>query len=114
MNNETPKDGDLRVWWVPQVPMQAFRAPVASLVEACRVLATLAAYDTFQFENRIKPDYSNAGGLEVYQLDEDGQGGWYGWEDFNTGDGIDTITETEAALLDADRILLQQVERNQR
>lgn len=90
MPNEKPQDGDLRVWWVPQVPMQAFHAPVVDTAEAKRLLATLAQYDKFQFDNNIKPDYCNAGGLEVYQVDEDGHGGWFEWEDHETGDHIDT------------------------
>jgi hypothetical protein len=46
-----PKEGDLRVWWIPQVPMQAFYVPVKNIDEAILVLDTLAKYDIFQFEN---------------------------------------------------------------
>lgn len=35
----TPKEGDLRVWWCPQVPIEAFMVPVASPEESARVLA---------------------------------------------------------------------------
>lgn len=62
-----PKPGDLRVWWIPQVPGKPFHVPVASPVEAKKLLDVLAQYDIFQFENRIKPDYCNAGGLECFQ-----------------------------------------------
>ena len=56
-----PKAGDLRVWWIPQVPMKAFHVPVADLAEAKLVIDTLAKYDLFQLENKIKPDFCNAG-----------------------------------------------------
>ena len=36
----------------------------------------LSAYDGFQYENRIKPDYCNTGGLQVF--DEDKQE-WIDW-----------------------------------
>ena len=44
--------------------------PVRSLEEAHLVLDVLAAYDDFQFKNRIKPDYANAGGLVKWDDDE--------------------------------------------
>lgn len=64
----------MKVWWIPQVPGKAFEVEVQSLVEAKRLLIVLADYDIFQFENHIKPDYCNAGGLMVF---EDGE-----WTDF--------------------------------
>jgi hypothetical protein len=63
----TPKQGDLRVWWIPQVPCEPFHVPVANVVEAKKIMHVLAEYDAFQFAHRIKPDYCNAGGLECYQ-----------------------------------------------
>ena len=89
-----PKNGDLRVWWIPQVPGKPFYQAVTSLVEAKLLLNALAEYDTFQFENRIKPDYCNAGGLQVYEAELeslDGQDGWCDWYDEN-GDDIDCHT----------------------
>jgi hypothetical protein len=55
--------GDMRVWWIPQIPGKAFRVPVASLEEGVKLLIVLADYDLFQYKNSIKPDYSNAGGI---------------------------------------------------
>jgi len=80
--------GDLKVWWVPQVPMKAFDVPVATVAEGVKVMDVLAQYDAFQFENRIKPDYCNAGGLCVWEEDMDGEGnpGWVDWYDEETGD----------------------------
>jgi len=76
-DDELPaKDGDLRIWWVPQVPGKAFIKRVASPEEAAMLLDTLAAYDAFQLVHNIKPDYCNSGGLSVF----DG-GEWFDWTD---------------------------------
>lgn len=68
----------LRVWWIPQVPMHPFRMPVNSISEAARLTHALAMYDLFQYENQIKPDYSNAGGLEMWDSTEQD---WVEWGD---------------------------------
>ena len=41
----------------------------------------LAEYDLFQFKNDIKPDYSNAGGLQVFENDD--------WSEWYSEDGWD-------------------------
>lgn len=82
--------GDLRVWWIPQVPMKPFIVPVETVGEARKLLDALAKYDAFQFENLVKPDYSNAGGLSVF---EDGE--WTDWYD-EEGNDIDTKKELTA------------------
>lgn len=78
------KEGDLRVWWVPQIPGEAFEWPVADLAQASSLLDVLAAYDDFQLAERVKGDYSNTGGLLIFQGGE-----WVDWEsddcdDFDT------------------------------
>lgn len=93
--SEEPKFGDMRVWWIPQVPMKAFYVPVESIKEAKKIMSVLAEYDIFQYENKVKPDYCNVGGLEVYEenFDGDGNNGWCEWSD-EDGDGIDeTVLE---------------------
>jgi hypothetical protein len=84
--------GDLRVWWIPQVPMQPFYVPVKDIKDAKLILDTLARYDLFQFKNHIKPDYSNAGGLQVYSddIDDEETSGWEEWENEN-GENIDEV-----------------------
>ena len=77
-------EGQLRVWWVPQVPMDPFTMLVKSIPHAVLLLDALARYDLFQLEKRIKPDYSNAGGLEVFEGGE-----WVSWE----VDGFDNPRE---------------------
>jgi hypothetical protein len=76
-----PKLGQLRVWWIPQVPMKSFHVEVSNVNEAKLLLKVLADYDIFQFENRIKPDYSNAGGLQTWDGEE--------WVDWYSADGKD-------------------------
>lgn len=82
------KAGDLRVWWIPQVPMTAFYVSVFSVEEGVKIMDTLADYDLFQLKNRIKPDYCNAGGLQMYAPDEAGDDGdaWVDWYDDETGE----------------------------
>lgn len=83
------KEGQLRVWHIPQLPMHSFRVYVSSPKEAKLVLETLAIYDLFQLEYKIKPDYSNAQGLEVYEGNE-----WTDWQD-EEGNDIDETEETK-------------------
>jgi hypothetical protein len=71
-----PTKGSLRVWWIPQVPGKPFYVRVPDIGAAKLLLEALADYDMFQLANNVKPDYSNAGGLEVF----DG-GEWSDWED---------------------------------
>jgi hypothetical protein len=83
-----PKLGDLLVWWMPQVPGEAFYVLVDDVDEAICVTEMLAAYDVFQFEHRIKPDYSSTGGLQVYEADG-GEAGGPGWVEWCSENGDD-------------------------
>ena len=78
-----PRDRDLKVWWVPQMPGTAFEVPVDNLEQAAFVVNLLAKYDIFQFQQHIKPDYCNVGGLVVYSGDE-----WIDWYN-DAGDDFD-------------------------
>ena len=49
--------------------MPPFHVEVNNLVEAKLLLNVLADYDSFQYKNRVRSDYCNAGGLEVYEPD---------------------------------------------
>lgn len=68
----------LRVWWIPQIPGKSFYVAVDTVAEGVKLLDVLAMYDVFQFDNRIKPDYCNAGGLNVFEDDV--------WEDWHSED----------------------------
>ncbi len=65
MGNKT--EGSLRVWHIPQVPMQPFYISVDSIKRACLMLDAFVRYDQFQYDNNVKPDYANAQGLEVFK-----------------------------------------------
>lgn len=82
----------LKIWWIPQVPMPAFRREVDNLVEAKLLLDTLATYDIFQYENHLKGNYCNVGGLEVYDTESQE---WIEWYDLETGDNINSFSLTE-------------------
>lgn len=71
----------LRVWWIPQVPGMPFRVGVPDIRTARILLDALADYDMFQLAHNIKPDYSNAGGLEVCKGGE-----WEDWYDDDQND----------------------------
>lgn len=64
----------LRVWWIPQVPGNPFHVAVDTVAEGVKLMNVLAMYDLFQFNNHIKPDYCNVGGLEAFN-----DGTWEGW-----------------------------------
>lgn len=59
-----------RLWWVPQLPMKPFIVPIESIEQGKWLLDVLADYDAFQFEENVKPDYSNAGGIEEWDEGE--------------------------------------------
>lgn len=94
-----PNEGALRVWWIPQVPGKPFYWPVGSIKEAKLLLDVLAMYDLFQFNHHIKPDYANAGGLEIYEdIGEDA----LSWDEWCNEDGstIDEVDENGKTLED--------------
>lgn len=70
----------LRVWHNPQIPGPFFYVPISDLQTGVTLLNILAAYDKFQFDNRIKPDYASVNGIEMFQ-----DGEWQDWYDDETG-----------------------------
>lgn len=99
----------LRVWWVPQfvarIPM--FYVAINSLAEGVQILNVLADYDQFQLDNKIKPDYCNEGGIEMFDpdYDEDSpEGSWVNWCDEETGEDdpvefLKTQAETDSKIV---------------
>lgn len=87
----------LRVWWIPQVGAgsESFYVPVNTPEEGKKLLDTLAAYDAFQLQNNIKPDYCNTGGLQVYDEDEDEWYDWYVETDDYYYDDLDEYCESD-------------------
>ena len=80
----------LKVWHIPQVPMEAFEVFVDGVEQGISLMNVLADYDRFQFEHRVKPDYCNANGISY--LDTDGE-----WSDLDVTDD-DEIDYVERVL----------------
>lgn len=68
---QSPKPERFRVWWIPQIPMPAFYYDVPDLAYGYTMLDVLAKYDLFQFENNVKGDYANTGGVQRWDPVED-------------------------------------------
>lgn len=79
-----------RVSHFPQVPCKPFEVEVTTLGEALRLENTLAMYDLFQLENRIKPDFANMTYIEVWNEEESE------WEEVDPYEH-ESILEAEAA-----------------
>ena len=88
-----PKEGDLQVWWIPQIPMKAFQVSVKTVDEACLLLVTLSEYDKFQLKHKIKPDYSNAGGLTIFE-----DGDWVEWYDEKNDEYINDVIRHKSSI----------------
>ena len=99
MNIIRPEPLKLRVWWIPQVPMESFTVEVRNLREARLLLNTLAKYDQFQLDHNVKPDYTNTGGVHVFNQDGDNE-----WTDWWSDDGeeFDNLTDEQIDKLDRD------------
>ena len=81
-----PKLGDLRIWWIPQLGMgNTFYWSVKTIADGVNLMNLLAEYDAFELANNVKPDYANAGGIEMFQQAETCQE-WQDWYDQETGE----------------------------
>lgn len=87
----------LRVWWIPQVGIEkTFYIPVNSPEEGKRIIDILAAYDAFQYQNRVKPDYCNVGGLQIFDESEGEWNDWYLETDDDYFDDLDEYCESDS------------------
>lgn len=77
----------LKIWYVHQAPCKPYEQFVNSASDARLVLNSIYNLTLSLSDNKIIPDYSNAGGLVIY-ADADGSGkrDWYEWEDFEARD----------------------------
>lgn len=80
----------LRVWHIPQVPGKQFYVYVDTIEEGKKVMDILAAYDLFQLENRIKPDFTNVQGLQMY---EESENDWIDWDMETEDDYFDDVND---------------------
>lgn len=83
----------LRVWHIPQVPMKAFHIEVLSPEEAWKIMNILWDYDNFQYENNVKPDYSNDTGLEYWDEEEKDWLEWYDDEGYDIKEHFDNMED---------------------
>jgi len=75
--------GDLRVVYIPQVPMKAYVVELPSgytLEQAKVVLDAVVGLSIFEFENKVKPDYSDCSAIERWELDSGDDYAWF-WID---------------------------------
>jgi hypothetical protein len=79
MSQRIPSEGDIRVWYIPQVPMSAYEVDVPSrkLSEAVRIQDAIIGLSIFEYKNRVKPDYADAAGIVRYESDGEGGFEWY-------------------------------------
>lgn len=86
--------GKLRVWWIPQIGIEeTFYIPVESAEEGKKVMDLLAAYDAFQLQNKVKPDYSNVGGVQRWDEDSHEWEDWYMETEDDYFDDVDDYCE---------------------
>ena len=70
-------DKRFKAWYIPQVPMKAFEVETHTAAEAQAALDLITAFSIFEFENKVKPDYADAGGIVLW--DEPDQE-WFDYE----------------------------------
>lgn len=76
-----------RVWWIPQIPGNPFYSEeVTSFASAQAIDKTLGRYDEFQYENNIKPDFSNVGGIQRW---DETDNAWVGIDESEYNDWSD-------------------------
>ena len=59
-----------RIWYIPQVPWRPFQEYADTKEEWIKLLQTVIKFSIFEFSERIKPDYSDASGMEYFYTDE--------------------------------------------
>jgi len=59
-----------KAWYIPQVPMKAFEVERDTAAEAQSALDLITDFSIFEFENKVKPDYCDAGGVAVWDETE--------------------------------------------
>lgn len=81
-----PAIGDLKVWYIPQVPGTPYEVNVirhngqsysSYLERAAEILEAITNFSIFEFENNIKPDYSDAGGISRWEGNGNDGFDWY-------------------------------------
>lgn len=77
-----------KVWYIPQIPGKAFEVETDDLRTAAAILDALGSFSLFEYENRVKPDYSDAGGLSEWQEDEQE---WWDLDDYELEERLEAL-----------------------
>lgn len=59
-----------RIWYIPQIPMDAFTKEVEDLDTAKLLLNTIIDFSIFEYNHRVKPDYADASGIDRWDGEE--------------------------------------------
>jgi hypothetical protein len=49
-----------KAWYIPQVPMDSFEVETDNVDFAIKLYETLVKFSIFEYNNKVKPDYSDA------------------------------------------------------
>lgn len=100
----------MRVWWIPQVGVDAtFRVPVHSVEEAKKIMDVLGFYDCLLMNNDLRGDYCNCGGLEIWDEEVNDWTDWYYDDAENYYDDVDEYCEEmspDSAMLAEDEMAM--------
>lgn len=101
----------MRVWHIPQLGMntEPFYVYVDNEIEGKIIMDMLAAYDMYQLQNNIKPDYANANGLHLWNDKEQIWEDWWKEVDSEYYDDIEEyLYSDDCPILDRIKIELNQ------
>lgn len=105
------KNEKLRVWHIPQIGSGAtMYIPVENVREGKKVMDILAAYDLFQLENYIKPDFCNASGLQKYNEEDEEWEDWYLETKDDYFDDVNEYFEEDKEIQEFNKELFSQLE----
>ena len=66
-----------KIWYIPQVPMPAFEREYEDFETAKTVLNAIINFSIFEYDNNVKPDYSDVAGISFWEEAEQD------WEDID-------------------------------
>ena len=64
-----------KIFYIPQVPMPAFEREYEDFETAKEVLNAIINFSIFEYDNNVKPDYSDVAGISYWEEAEQD------WED---------------------------------
>lgn len=105
----------MRVWHIPQIGYEAtYYVPVKTVEEGRKVLDILAAYDLFQLENHIKPDFASTNGIQVFNEEAQEWEDWYLETEEDYFDDVDDYLEDNKEIQNFSVELFSQLKGNRK